>query len=133
MFATRRDDDLMHRCVVGLLLGSVLVTAAACQRSPDGTAKEVSGTATYQERIALPAEAELQVSLIDTESPDAAGPVLAEFSRLDPGNPPYVFTLPYLEKSVDPDHSYGVSAEISAAGETLFYTPSPVPVLTDGH
>lgn len=120
-----------RRLLLAMTVGLVLF-GTGCQRLPGEGGNEVTGTATYREPIALPNEAELLVSLIDTQSADAAGPVLAEFSQLDPGEPPYVFRLPYREDAVDPDHSYGVRAEISAAGETLFYTPVPVRVLTGG-
>ncbi len=110
----------------------ILLGMTACQSRPEDVSREVVGTATYRERISLPDEAQLMISLVDMANPADAGPTIAEFSRLDPGSPPYSFRLPYLEKAVDPNGSYGVDAQISAAGETLFHTPEPVPVLTGG-
>ncbi len=121
--------------VKALSLGGLLfaVSLSGCYRSPSEESREVTGTVTYRERIALPQEAELLVSLVDTQNSNGARPVIAEFSRLDPGSPPFDYRLPYLDQSINPDHQYGVSAQISAAGETLFYTVAPTPVITGGH
>jgi putative lipoprotein len=91
----------------------------------------VTGTATYRERIALPADAELIVQLADVSLADAPSTVVAE-QRIAPVRVPAPFTLSYDPARIDPRHSYAVSARVERAGTLLFTTDTRHPVLTQG-
>jgi putative lipoprotein len=91
----------------------------------------VTGTATYRERIALPADAELIVQLLDVSLADAPSTVVAE-QRIAPVRVPATFTLSYDPAQIDQRHSYAVSARVERAGKQLFVTDTRHPVLTQG-
>jgi len=92
---------------------------------------EVTGTATYRERIALPADAELIVQLLDVSLADAPSTVVAE-QRISPVRVPAAFTLTYDPAQIDQRHSYAVSARVERGGKQLFVTDTRHPVLTQG-
>lgn len=91
----------------------------------------VTGTATYRERIALPADAELIVQLLDISLADAPSTVIAE-QRIAPVRVPASFTLSYDPAQIDQRHSYAVSARVERGGRQLFVTDTRHPVLTQG-
>lgn len=91
----------------------------------------ITGTATYRERIALPADAELVVQLLDVSLADAPSTVVAE-QRIAPVRVPAAFTLTYDPAQIDQRHSYAVSARVERGGTQLFVTDTRHPVLTQG-
>lgn len=105
-------------------------TATPAQPAPVASAA-VTGTATYRERIALPADAELIVQLVDVSLADAPSTVIAE-QRIAPVRVPAAFTLTYDPAQIDQRHSYAVSAKVERAGTLLFVTDTRHPVLTQG-
>lgn len=124
-------------------VAAVLAAAslAACGRSeapadqaPPPAAVEtasVTGTATYRERIALPADAEMIVQLADVSLADAPSTVIAE-QRIAPVKAPTPFTLAYDPAKIDPRHTYAVSARVERGGKLLFTTDTQHRVLTQG-
>ena len=92
------------------------------------SAQTVTGTATYRERIALPADAILEATLEDVTRPQNLG-----FARLEkPGLPPFSFSIVFDANRIDPAHQYIVRARITQAGRLLFVTDEPARVLTNG-
>lgn len=84
----------------------------------------ITGTVTYRERIALPGNAHLSVSLVALPS----GQNLANASAAipDQGQPPLAFSLNvHRPLAVG---LYGLRAEIRSDGQVLFRSPEPVPV-----
>lgn len=110
---------------VGIVLGAALSGFPAVADT-----LTLFGTATYRERMALPADAAFEVVVHDsTRGPDE--PIAR--TRIEPvQGVPIRFTLPYDPKLVKPGHSYTVEARISAGGNLLFATPAPVPVFAAG-
>lgn len=90
----------------------------------------IHASATYLEKIRMPADSVLSVRLLDLDRPaDSAEAILAEaaFERL-PG-PPYRFVLPYPPERIQADGRYGLQATLTTPqGDTVFDTPAPVPV-----
>ncbi|HEY9347916.1 MAG TPA: YbaY family lipoprotein [Inquilinus sp.] len=105
--------------------------SAAPQMPAPIASAEVTGTATYRERIALPADAELVVQLLDVSLADAPSTVVAE-QRIAPVRVPAAFTLTYDPAQIDQRHSYAVSARVERGGKQLFITDTRHPVLTQG-
>lgn len=95
-------------------------------------ASQVTGTATYRERMALPADAVLEVTLADVSRADAAATPLGTARIERPGQPPFRFAIPYDSAKVDPRMSYAVRARVTAGGRLLFTTTQRYPVLTGG-
>ena len=86
----------------------------------------LSGTVTYRERIALPPEAEVRVTLEDVTDADAANPVVAEQIIHPRTQVPIPFALTYDANAVDAQHRYALSAEISDRGAPLWRTKTAV-------
>ncbi|HVP68352.1 MAG TPA: YbaY family lipoprotein [Anaeromyxobacteraceae bacterium] len=94
-------------------------------------AETLSGTVTYRERIALPEDAALEVTLEDLSREAPAG-VLGK-ATVEPAGPvPIRFAISYDPGRVDPARSYGVRARITSRGRLLFASSEPHLVLTRG-
>lgn len=106
-------------CAVAALLAVLLTPAWA----GDVT---VTGTVTYRERIALPADARLQVTLVAlpwaTRIAGAASDIPAR------GGVPVNFSLNLRTNSVDAGGAHGLLAEISSQSRVMFRNVQPVPV-----
>jgi uncharacterized lipoprotein YbaY len=92
----------------------------------------VTGTAAYRERIALPPDAVLEVTLEDVSRADAPAEVIAR-ARVEPrGQVPIPFSIEYDAARIDPGRRYSVRARV-VVGEKLLFTSTTVnPVLTGG-
>lgn len=88
-------------------------------------AQSLSGSVSYRERVALPADAFLQVTLVELPSGAAvAGAAAAVPAR---GGPPIAFTL-NVHNGLRGDRRYGLVADISSRGRVFFRTTQPVAV-----
>lgn len=115
-----------------LLLLPVLAALSACQ-IPGGTSPPTAenaarvtldGTVAYRQRIALPPDARLKVTLSDVSLMDVAAPVIAETEIATAGRQvPIPFALDYDPARIAPRHTYAVAARITdAAGKLLWIT-----------
>lgn len=92
---------------------------------------QVTGTAAYLERIAVPQEAELVVELLDTSLQDVAAVQLSA-QRFALVGVPQDFALSYDPALIGEEMTYTVSARIEQNGEVLFRSTAAHPVLTRG-
>jgi putative lipoprotein len=92
----------------------------------------LAGTATYRERMALPAMAVFEATLEDVSRADTPAEVLGRSRIGSPAQPPIHFTITYDASRIDPTHRYVVRARILAHDDVLFMTDSSHPVLTAG-
>lgn len=90
------------------------------------------GTATYRERIALPPDAVLEVTVEDVSLADAAAQEIASVRIEGPGNPPFSFEIAYDPALVEERQTYAVRAAIRVDGQLMFTTDTFYPVLTRG-
>ncbi|HEX7979680.1 MAG TPA: META domain-containing protein [Gemmatimonadaceae bacterium] len=110
-----------------------LATSLACVVSVHGSADaQVRGTATFKERVRLPADAVFEASLVDV-TPGEQGAVLGRTRVERPGNPPIRFSIDYDESRVDPRHVYVVRARILAGSRQRFVANHSDLVLTWGN
>ena len=94
--------------------------------TPALAATTLNGTVTYRERMALPADAWLRVTLVDLST---MAPVVGASAGIPAkGQVPIGFALNVHSSIERSNGTYGLLAEISSAGRVLFRTPSPVPV-----
>ncbi|NOT48988.1 MAG: hypothetical protein HOP17_14710, partial [Acidobacteria bacterium] len=94
----------------------------------------VSGTVTYRQRSALPANAVLVVKIVDVSRADASAVVINE-QRIDTAGKqvPIDFDITYDRAKIQERNRYAVQAEIrDAGGRLLFITDTSYPVITQG-
>lgn len=98
-----------------------------------GEAAELTGTATYRERIALPPGAVFEATLQDVSKADAAATVIGSVKLDRPAQPPFRFAIPYDATRIDQSRNYAVRASITQGGRLMFTSDQAYPVLTRGH
>lgn len=119
--------------IMSVVLGAVLV---GCQ-SPNEEVEQVqiqsiTGTVAYRERIALPGDALVTVTLQDVSLADAPAKVIAKHRfETNGAQVPFAFDLAYDSAKIDPRHRYSVSARIEVNGQLRFITDTSYPVITD--
>jgi uncharacterized lipoprotein YbaY/LysM repeat protein len=95
--------------------------------------KQVTGTVTYLEKIALPNDAVLEVYLLDATTPNAPATYISGYSASTHGDQvPLTFNLPYDSLQTLANGRYVVEAYISANGKLLFRNNSGLAVITNG-
>jgi uncharacterized lipoprotein YbaY/heat shock protein HslJ len=114
-----------------MLLRGIQLTFTAWFACLSAWAGEISGTVTYRERIALPADAVLEVSVVDIARQDAPANVFASVRIENPGQVPVAFRITYDPATIDPRAVYAVRASIAVAGKLWFTTTETVRVTLD--
>ncbi|MCW5873571.1 MAG: YbaY family lipoprotein [Anaerolineales bacterium] len=124
--------------LISLLTFSVLLTAlsgcAAGSSPASGSAMaSISGTLTYRQRIALPADAQVIVRLADVSRADAPAILMGEHSFVAQHQVPLPFTVEYDAGAILDTHIYALQAEIrDAQGELLFRNTTIYPAIIGG-
>jgi len=93
----------------------------------------VTGNVFYLQRIALPDDAQVRVTLADVSKMDVAAEVIAEQTLYGPLQVPLPFRLEYDPARIDERMSYAVQARIESGGRLLFVTTEQHPVITRGN
>ncbi len=113
------------------LLALVLV---GCGNRDTDKEDVLRGSVAYRERVALPADAIVEVRLSDVSLQDVAAPVVAETTIATAGRQvPIPFELRYDARSIRPDRTYAVRAAIRSAGRMIFTTDTAYHVITRGN
>lgn len=125
----RPQPWLLPSCL--LALGLLLVGCAA----PDGAPPppSITGSLTYRQRIALPPTAVIEVQLLDVTRTDAPAEVLNRVTLSAQRQPPFLFTIRYDPRRIDPTHAYALKATITVGGQLRFLSTNNTRVLTQGH
>ena len=93
----------------------------------------VSGTIWIRQRVALPPNAVLTVTLSDATIPNQPSKVLSQkVLRTDGKQAPFSFILPFKPADIKPDARILLSAAITVDNKLLFITDSVQTVLTGG-
>jgi putative lipoprotein len=124
-----------------LLLGmttllTVIVLAAFDANAGDqeGTSmKTIEGSVLYRERMLLPEDAEVRVSLEDVARADALADIIATTTFRPKGAPPFAFSLEFDPLRLRDQGRYALRARIEAAGRLLFTSTEHIPAFKDGH
>jgi putative lipoprotein len=116
------------------LAAVALITGCAGRSNLPAPAPIVTGHVTYRERVALPADAEVHVALLDASRQDAAATPVAD-TTIRPGGHevPLPFALRYDPKRIDPRRDYAIRATITSGGQLAFTTTAVVKVITRDH
>lgn len=110
-----------------LPLIAALAGLAACattpQPGPEPGAVTLTGAATYRERIALPPDSRLIVTISDVSLADAPSVTIAQTEVKTEGRQvPLSFSLSYDPARIEPRRSYAVSARILDGQGQLAWT-----------
>ncbi|MCY9862720.1 YbaY family lipoprotein [Vibrio coralliirubri] len=117
----------------GLLVGCQATSETnASQEVVVENTQVISGTVSYRERIALPENAVVTVTLEDISLADAPSTVIAtqEFTT-DGKQVPFAFELSYDNDKIKANHRYNMRASIHVDGKLRFTTDTIKSVITD--
>lgn len=93
----------------------------------------VTGNVLIRQRIALPPDAILTVTLADASLADAPSKVLSQrVMRTDGRQPPYHFELPFKPADIKPNANILLSAAITVKDKLWFITDTVQPVINNG-
>lgn len=108
-------------------------TSSASQSSSEAVGlASVTGSVFYRERIALPDNAVVTVTLEDISLADKAAEIIATDSFVTDGKQvPFEFKLDYDVNKIVPNHRYNVRAKIAVDGKLRFTTDTITHVITD--
>jgi len=114
-----------------LLVSAIL---AGCGGSSSQTSA-VTGKVTYRQRIALPPDAVVTVTIEDVSKADAPADVIGQQVIETKGSQvPIPFTVPYDASKIEENHSYNLRATIKdGSNKLLFTSDTSVPVITRGN
>ena len=125
-----------HSRLIAVLTSAVflpMISIAQSAPSPEQSSPMITGTVTYRVRMALPANAAIDVRLEDVSRADAPAAIIAENIFAAGGKQvPIPFQLTYSPGDIQAGHRYQVRAQIMVEDKLLFVTTRAYPVLTNG-
>jgi putative lipoprotein len=100
----------------------------------DRKADFVNGQVTYLQRIALPDDAEIEVQIQDVSLADAKAQIIGtQLIKTNGRQVPIPYQVFYNPDIIVENHSYSMSARITAGGQLLFINDTNIPVITQGN
>ena len=108
-------------------------TAASPATQPAITGPNVSGSVFIAQRVALPPDAVLTVTLSDASVADAPSRVISQkVARTQGKQAPFTFILPYNPQDIPPNSHVILSAAVTINGQMTFITDSIKEVINHG-
>lgn len=125
----------MKKFVAGLLVAFGTMTMSGCMEMiGENKMETVSGEVYYLQRISLPSNANVTVTLSDVSLADAPAKVISSQSFATDGQQvPIPFTLTYPANDIDSRSTYSVSAKIDVDGKMIYNSVDAYPVITDAN
>jgi len=108
------------------------LTTPGASDGDGATEPSVQGTASFRERLTLPAGALFEATLADVARADAPAEPLGRVTLDGSAGPPFTFTIPYDPARIDPRGRYAVRARITLDGHLLFTSDTLHPVISGG-
>ena len=121
----RGTGDLRMTAARVFWFAAALVMLAGCHNKDEG---RITGTATYRERIGLPAGVIFEADLIELGPTEADRRVIASETQENAGPVPIRFAITYPRAALDPSRLHAVDARLRVGGRVLFETKTPAPV-----
>lgn len=115
------------------LLCAIATLSACTTGTSDPATASITGTATYRERMMLPPDATLEVTLEDVARADVAADVIARSEIELSTAPPFKFALSYDPSRIVTAHRYNVRARIVDNGTPIFHSDAGYAVLGIGN
>jgi putative lipoprotein len=114
--------------ILSVLLGGCGMTKLWSRSDEPALSGRLTGTVTYRERVALPPNARVIVSLEDV-SGNASGAFIAQQTLQPKTQVPFNFDLRYIPSAIDRRHDYALRASIvDAQDELLWSSANPLSV-----
>ncbi|OLQ81477.1 lipoprotein-related protein [Photobacterium proteolyticum] len=118
--------------LLSALIALLVISACTNLIKQDADLGTVDGSLTYKERVALPNNARITVTLSDVSKMDVPAEVISSQAFLSEGKQvPLDFQLNFMKEEIKPNHTYSVSARIEVNGKLMFITDTSNPVITD--
>ena len=119
----------MRKIGLSLLIILIMSTLFACSNTATMT-----GTITYAEKIALPAEGVVvTVKIEDVSRADAPAVTIGQQVIENPGQVPIPFEVEYNPSDIDERYVYALRARIEVDGKLWFINTSRYAVITRGN
>jgi len=107
---------------------ALFVGGVARGEGQEGTGmKTIEGNVWYRERMALPPNAQIRVSLEDVARMDVPSKVIATTRFVPEGGPPWAFTLEYDPQMLEEKGRFVLRARIEEDGRLLFINGDSIP------
>lgn len=119
--------------LIALLAICVLASGCAKKRKPDNLpalSGNVSGSVAYRERIALPPDAKIIVSLEDITRTGKSGSFVAQQTIHPSTQVPIPFNLRYIPEAIDRSHRYAVTASIMDSQNGVIWSSEEAVVIS---
>lgn len=129
----RMGDAGGYVMVMRILATAFMALVLAQTAAFPAAAGALSGEVFYRERVALPPNAVLEVSLLDVTRPGGLGELVASVQIRPNRQVPIPFEIRFGDSDIEPRRSYAVRANILAGGRLLFVSARSHRVLTHGH
>ncbi len=91
----------------------------------------ITGSVWYRERMMVPPDAEISVSLEDVSRMDVSAKVIATTGFIAQGGPPWDFSLEYDPTKLNDKGRYGLRVRIEADGRLMFINTEHIPAFKD--
>ncbi len=116
-----------------LLTVIALIASAALALGACGSGNSVTGTITFDGESRIPEGSVLTVQLRDVSYQDAAAPLIASRTIVNPGRFPVDFDVPYYPDDIDERATYGLQISITLDDRLIFVNDTAFDVLTRGN
>lgn len=116
-----------------LVIGLVLSGCGHAPKVKQPTGPGIGGTVIYITNVKLPADATIELKLVELDRDGRSDRAIAVESYPRPESVPMEFWLNYQPGLINPRQSYGIEGAILSNGRAIFKTPRPIPVLTKGN
>lgn len=115
------------------LLAALVLLAIPGLASAQGSTAAVSGTLTYRDRVAIPANAVVTVQIAEVPTAGRPGAVIAEQRFTTNGaQPPFRYSITYDPARIDNAKQYTVQANITVNGQPRYSSNAVNRVITGG-
>jgi len=111
-----------------LLLAGLTVLFGCAHTPPTGT---ILGTIFYRERMMLPPNAKIIITLENVSKMDVTAEVIASTTLKPEGGPPYAFKLEYDPATITDQGRYGLRVRIEADGKLMFINKQHIPAFEE--
>jgi putative lipoprotein len=120
----------LARVLLGLVF-TLLLLFTTGMASAQGTAA-VSGTLTYRERVALPANAIVTVQIAELRAGSTPQVIAEQRFTTNGAQPPFRYTIAYDPTRINNSAQYTIQSNISVDGQVRFRTNQVYRVITGG-